>query len=177
MVDMRLVSVTFDRSTLQSGESPQPEESKPETIAERREEPRARDSVKVACTWPVRKASELTLKDIHDHRIIVSSSPFYGSLDEEFRALNRVIYDVLYHRTTWARVWFLMVREASNFIYSRIKITKNQPIAKADFIYLLREARHSARAFHLFTGCSSGLSHLLLHSHSNGKTVDSIIAA
>jgi len=104
------------------------------------------DSVKVACSWPVVKASELTLKDIQSHRVILSSSPFYGSLDEEFRSLNRVIYDVLYHRTTWDRAWFLMVREASNFIYSRIKITKNQQIAKADFIYLLREARHMGYA-------------------------------
>ncbi len=104
------------------------------------------DSVKVACSWPVMKASELTIKGIQSHRVILSSSPFYGSLDEEFRALNRVIYDVLYHRTTWARAWFLMVREASNFIYSRIKITKNQQIAKADFIYLLREARHMGYA-------------------------------
>ncbi len=104
------------------------------------------DSVRVACSWPVKKASELTLKDIRDHRVIVSSSPFYGSLDEEFRSLNRVIYDVLYHRTTWVHPWFLMVREASNFIYARIKITKNQQIAKADFIYLLREARHMGYA-------------------------------
>lgn len=37
---------------------------------------------------------------------------------------------------------FLMVREASNFIYARVQISKFQHVAKADFLYLLREGRH-----------------------------------
>lgn len=92
-----------------------------------------------------KKISELTLKDFKNYDVITSVHAFYGSSDEEFVGLNRILA-TLYRRTHWDKPWFLMVREAANFIYSRIKLTKNQHIAKADFIYLLREARHMGYA-------------------------------
>ena len=39
-----------------------------------------------------------------------------------------------------------MVREASNFIYARVKVGKHQDVAKADFIYMLRKSRHMGYA-------------------------------
>ncbi len=104
------------------------------------------DSVEISSEWPYKKVSELTLSDLNDYKVILSVSAFYGNLDEEFDALNHILYNVLYRRIQWSKVWFLMVREASNFIYSRIKISRNQSVAKNDFIYLLREARHMGYA-------------------------------
>lgn len=104
------------------------------------------DSVEISSRWPYKKASELTLSDLKDYKVILSVSAFYGNLDEEFTALNQILYKVLYRRIQWSKIWFLMVREASNFIYSRIKISRNQSVAKSDFIYLLREARHMGYA-------------------------------
>jgi len=104
------------------------------------------DSVEISSPWPYKKASELTLSDLDNYKVILSVSAFYSNLDEEFTALNHILYDVLYRRIQWSKVWFLMVREASNFIYSRIKISRNQSVAKSDFIYLLREARHMGYA-------------------------------
>jgi len=104
------------------------------------------DSVEISSRWPYKKASELTLSDLKDYKVILSASAFYSNLDEEFNALNQILYKVLYRRIQWSKVWFLMVREASNFIYSRIKISRNQSVAKSDFIYLLREARHMGYA-------------------------------
>lgn len=88
----------------------------------------------------------LKFKDLKRYRVIISVSAFYSNMNEEFEGLNSILYRVLYQRTNWKKPWFLMVREGANFLYSRIKIVKNQTIAKADFIYLLREARHMGYA-------------------------------
>ena len=103
------------------------------------------DSIKISSDWPAIKISELKFSDIKKYDVVTSVHAFYGSSDEEYIGLNRIL-DVLYRRTHWENPWFLLVREAANFIYSRIKLTKNQHIAKADFIYLLREARHMGYA-------------------------------
>lgn len=103
------------------------------------------DSVEVKSEWPSIKISQLRLSDFKEYRIILTASCFFSSLDEHFHGLNQLI-DTLYKRTHWKQPWFLMIREAANFIYSRVKLVKNQTIAKADFIYLLREARHMGYA-------------------------------
>ena len=100
------------------------------------------DSVEVGGPWDAIHMSKLKLKDLEPHRIIVSVSAFYSTIDEEFWALNELILKTLWARSSWREPWYLMIREAANFIYSRIRITKNQTIAKADFIHVYREARH-----------------------------------
>lgn len=45
----------------------------------------------------------------------------------------------------------MIVREAANLYYSRIKITQNQTAAKAEMVYLIREARHMGVAMGLDT--------------------------
>lgn len=104
------------------------------------------DSCDLSGKWDAVKVRELHLKDLHDYRVVTSVSAFYGNLNEEFEGLNRLIYQVLYRRTHWRRIWNLTVREGSNFVYSRIMVVKNQTLAKSDFIYLLREARHMGYA-------------------------------
>lgn len=100
------------------------------------------DSVEIKGKWRQLKVKDLTLKDFDKFNVVLSVSAFYGDLDEEFHGMNEIIYKNLYRRTHWQNPWFIMVREASNFIFARVQITKNQYVAKADFIYLLREARH-----------------------------------
>ncbi|MBA7496183.1 hypothetical protein ES702_06781 [subsurface metagenome] len=101
------------------------------------------DSVELSGKWDAHKVRELTLKDIERYRITTSVSGFYGSLDEEFSNLNDLIFKVLYRRTHWKTQINILIREASNFLYSRIRVTRNQTIAKSDFLYLLREGRHA----------------------------------
>lgn len=100
------------------------------------------DSVDIKGKWDACRMRELTLKDVERYRITTSVSALYGSLDEEFTSLNHLIFEILYRRTHWKKQINILVREASNFLYSRVKITRNQTIAKSDFLYLMREGRH-----------------------------------
>lgn len=43
------------------------------------------------------------------------------------------------------------MREASNLYYSRLKVSRNQVMAKSEIIYLIREARHMGVAMALDT--------------------------
>lgn len=106
------------------------------------------DSVELKARWDVLKMRNFTLAEMEKYRVIISVCAFYSDMDEEFRSLNELIYKNLYRRTYWKELYYLLIREASNFLYSRVKITRNQTIAKNDFIYLLRESRH--------VGCANG---------------------
>ena len=99
------------------------------------------DSVKISTQYPVKKISELTLKDFNDYDVALTVHSFFNNLREEFIGLNKIL-DILYQCTHWNEPWALVIREAANFIYSRITLGKNQFEAKAEFIYLLREGRH-----------------------------------
>jgi hypothetical protein len=99
------------------------------------------DNVDVKSQWDTKSVSEVKLSDFEKYRVVLSCSAFHSGVEAEFHAMNQIVL-TLYRRTHWEHLWFLMVREASNFIYSRLKISPNQTIAKADFLYLLREARH-----------------------------------
>lgn len=99
------------------------------------------DNVDVKSQWDAKSISDVKLSDFEKYRIVVSCSAFHSNIEVEFHAMNQTTL-LLYRRTHWEQPWFLMVREAANFIYSRLKISPSQTIAKADFLYLLREARH-----------------------------------
>lgn len=90
----------------------------------------------------------LELEDFEKYDIIINSSPLYRNIDEEFKAVNTII-DKLWKRLEWKRMVFVMVREAANLLYARMKIAENQTLAKTFLSYWLREARH--------TGCSLAL--------------------
>lgn len=104
------------------------------------------DSVEIKGRWHMCHVKNLSPSRMKRYRVVLSVSAFYGDLDEEFHGLNEIIFKNLYKKTHWNIPEFLMVREASNFIYARIKLGKNQDTAKADFIYLLRESRHMGYA-------------------------------
>lgn len=106
----------------------------------------------VECSAPVdtTKVSELSLDDFEKYRLVISSSPLYSSPDDEFMQVNKIT-SLLYQRQSWSHLVYMIVREAANLYYSRIKITQNQTAAKADMTYLIREARHMGVALGLDT--------------------------
>jgi len=107
------------------------------------------------CEYDVKNASKLSLKDFNEYDIIISSNPFYSNIDDEF--LNAAaIMNKIYKRLSWKRLIYCLVREASNLFYSRLKLREDQTLAKAEMIYLVREARH--------VGMSLGLDSVRWHS-------------
>ena len=98
-------------------------------------------NVDVKSPWPSKTVEEMTLDDINNNDVIISARPLYLNRDQEFYDSGKLT-DLLYQRLSWKRVVFLVVREASNLYYSRLKVSANQLQSKADMIYLLREGRH-----------------------------------
>jgi len=94
------------------------------------------------------KGTGFRLEDLKKGDIFVSASPLYTSMDNEFDSVNH-IFDKLWNRTYWDIPIFIIIREAANLLYSRIKVRENQTMAKAELTYMLRESRHSGLALGL----------------------------
>lgn len=99
------------------------------------------ENVDVTASFPVKNAEQLQLSDFDKYEIIISASPLYINIDQEFLDAAK-IEDLLYKRTHYTKTVYLLAREASNFYYSRLKVSDNQLFAKAMMIYLIRESRH-----------------------------------
>jgi len=99
------------------------------------------DNVDVKCSFPIKNAESLTVADFEKYDIIISASPLYLNIDQEFYDAAK-IEDVLYKRMHYKKIVYLCCREASNFYYSRLKVSDNQLYAKAQMVYLIRESRH-----------------------------------
>lgn len=100
------------------------------------------DNTSIASSYESKPISKFSIADLATHDLIISSSPLYVSIDEEYRSVNRVI-DEIYRRQVWTRPCFITVREAANLFYSRLKVSADQTIAKNEVVYFIREARHS----------------------------------
>jgi hypothetical protein len=99
------------------------------------------DNTSVSAPHDTKNISKVNLRDLEEYDLLISSSPLYASPGDEFLQVNKLT-DLLYKRLHWKRIVYLIVREASNLYYSRLKINANQTGAKAEMIYLIREARH-----------------------------------
>jgi len=102
-------------------------------------------NIQVYCEWPTINWDELTLRDIEKNRIIIFSSPLYYDKNEEFRAVNHIM-QLLFMRMGWRKYICILCRETANLFYSRLKYREDQKLAKAETIYLIREARHHGLA-------------------------------
>jgi len=100
--------------------------------------------------FPAKNVRDVILRDFYDFDILISASPLYANADQQFLETNHLT-DLLYQRFTWNRLVYTIVREASNLYYSRLRVSENQLIAKASFVYMLREARHMGVALGLDT--------------------------
>jgi len=105
-------------------------------------------NVLVDCSYDVKTVGEVSLKDFEKYDIIISASPLYSSMDQEFLEVARLT-DKIYKRVHWRRMMFVIMREAANFLYSRLKLLDDQTEAKAQTVYMLREGRHCGISFGL----------------------------
>ena len=99
------------------------------------------ENVDVNCSYETKTATSLTLADLAKYDMIISASPLYLSIDQEFLCSAHCI-DTLYRRLHYSRLIYCIAREASNLFYSRLRVSVNQLAAKAETAYLLRESRH-----------------------------------
>lgn len=99
------------------------------------------DNVDVKASFDTRNISKFRLSDLEFYDIIISASPLYSSPDDEFLHINKLI-DTLYKRMSWSKLIYTLIRESANLYYSRLRVSDNQLVAKAESVYLLREARH-----------------------------------
>ena len=93
---------------------------------------------------------KLKINDFEKYDLLISSSPMYSTPGDEFNQVS-VLTDLLYQRRVYKRICYTIVREASNLYYSRLRVNPNQTSAKAEMIYLIREARHMGIAMGLDT--------------------------
>jgi len=99
------------------------------------------DNTDVSCSWDTKNIAKYDLSDIEHYDLIISSSPLYSSIDQEYKDVNRII-DLVYDRAVWTKSAYICIREAANLLYSRMKVSKDQAMAKAMMTYFIREARH-----------------------------------
>ena len=74
--------------------------------------------------------------------------PLYLGPDDEFTCAA-MLTDKIYKRLSWKRLVYCLCREAANLFYSRLKVSENQIVSKAQMTYLVREARHVGLALGL----------------------------
>lgn len=86
-------------------------------------------------------ATNFSLAELDKSDIFVSANPLYKNKDDEYDCVNSIV-DKLWRRLSWSKPVCVIVREAANLFYSRLKLTYNQQDAKAEMVYLMREARH-----------------------------------
>jgi len=103
------------------------------------------DSVDVSCSYDTIHLQDLRLDSFRNYDVILSVSAFYNDLKTEHLGI-KALMDLLWQRTYWHDVWYLLIRETANLIYSRISVGEDQTKAKAYLIYVLREARHMGYA-------------------------------
>jgi hypothetical protein len=103
-------------------------------------------NVEVASQWDKIAIDKLTLADFKNYEVITTCYAFFNTVHEYFSALQRITGILWEKRTSWTEPWNVIIREAANWLYSRIQIVKDSEMAKADFIQTLREARHSGLA-------------------------------
>jgi len=96
----------------------------------------------------VKPYTQLELEDFDHYNIIINSCIFYPNIDSEFEAVNTII-DMLWRRRRWTRLVYVIVREAANLMYARMKLAETQSLARTFLAYWLREARHSGASLGL----------------------------
>ena len=106
------------------------------------------ENVDVEASCDVKQVDKLRIRDFEEYDIVISSSPLYLSIDQEFIYAAKIT-DLLYRRRHYKRLVNLLCREAANFYYSRLKVSESQVFAKAQMVYLIREARHMGIALSL----------------------------
>ena len=104
------------------------------------------DDVDVVSSWDNIKASKITLADFERYQVALAVHPFFNGEKDYFASLQRLTTFLQDTRTHWSSPWYLLVRESANWVYARLQVVRDSNLAKADFVKMLREARHSGLA-------------------------------
>ena len=100
------------------------------------------DNVDLVSSWDTCKISELTLSKMLSYDIVTTADSFYSSQKSRYDGLSQTC-DQFWGRLSWDYSIAVVMREASNFMYSRIAQTGiDVKSAKAEFIVFQRELRH-----------------------------------
>lgn len=105
-------------------------------------------SVEIDSQWKAVNCVDFTLSDAKDYDAIISASCFYGSIQEEWYGIGKLM-DKLWYRGAYKEVWCLVIREAGSLLYSRQSLGDTQEKAKNYMTYVLREMRHCGFALTL----------------------------
>jgi len=111
------------------------------------------DNVDVNCSWDTCPTGKLTYSKICDYEVVIPSYSFFSGNTGRFVGINKLI-NIFWQRRTWKKPIYVAVREASSFLYSRVKQEGgglNMKAAKADFLYWQREMRHFGYALGIDT--------------------------
>lgn len=99
------------------------------------------DNCDLEAPWDVVRISDLTYNKMKNYECVITVPSFYTTDNNLFRALQHVTQN-LYKRLEWKYPSFIIIREAANFLYSRISKGDTNKDAKAEFIRFQREMRH-----------------------------------
>jgi hypothetical protein len=99
-------------------------------------------SAMVSCNQAdVMNALDVSLETIANYKVIISASALYSSFQEEWYSIAKLMEKFM-QRTHWDWPHCVIIREASNLIYSRMTLGEGQDQAKASTIYMMRQMRH-----------------------------------
>lgn len=93
-------------------------------------------------SWDTCKMGDLTLDKMLGYEVVTTADSFFSSQLSRYEAVN-VMTELFWDRLEWDYPIGVVIREASNYIYSRIvNQSFNIKEAKADFLVFQREIRH-----------------------------------
>jgi len=100
------------------------------------------DNCDLDASWNVKRISDLSFHDLNGYEVVITVPSFYSSDGDLYRALMQFT-KLFYKRLEWKTTSFIIIREASNFLYSRISAKgETNKDAKNEFIRFQREMRH-----------------------------------
>jgi len=85
---------------------------------------------------------ELKMEDIYSYKVLVNSSLMYSDFESYLDAVNLILNLLHSYRRHWKKPIYVIIREAQNIVYARLRKTSDQNQAKAQTAYILRESRH-----------------------------------
>ena len=95
-------------------------------------------------SWETKDANKLSFSDYSSYDMMLSSPKFFMDNDgtKDFTTIGRFLRRLLIHRENSKPIIYVIIREASEIIYSRIKADERQDEVKAQILSGLGQARH-----------------------------------
>ncbi|MHA1167586.1 MAG: hypothetical protein ACTSRU_07170 [Candidatus Hodarchaeales archaeon] len=99
------------------------------------------ENCELECEWDVAKINELSFKKFNSYEVVITVPAFYQDIHRFYQALSKFTR-LFEQRLSFNSSVLLVIREASNFIYSRVSSGESNKDAKNNFITFQREMRH-----------------------------------